>query len=351
MRSLLVPAVLLTWFDCSLSHAYPIPPRTLWSLVDDAELIVVAKVEEAGRMAFPPDTYAELAFAPDGRGGSHRPHFGIGDLYHLRVVETWKGPDAPVVEVDNDDNTICPAPGRFVPGETVLAFLSGNRGSWFATHRSYGTLYPTGEGLAVFRSLVRSRLAMLARGKVTDKERHAWLLEAASHSATRWHGLYELTNVYDEAHRYYDRERSGTSSKAIPMTSAERRALAKAFVEDPTADSTLAMLLHIVACVRDPAFDATVVNVLDHAVTEEDSAYWLTEVLPLVAKRFGLEPPNLSDDDLDGADPLASDPLFKRRKATTDAWLQLRQNIRIPEARVRPKPTSRVHGVGSNTPP
>ena len=45
------------------------------------------------------------------------------DVAVLRVLETWKGPLTRQVTVHFSSNLICPAPPRYVEGETVLAFL------------------------------------------------------------------------------------------------------------------------------------------------------------------------------------------------------------------------------------
>lgn len=349
MNRTLVLAALVAMGASGAVAAYPISPVTLWSLTEQADVIVVAKVTWVGEDEPPAQTFGDVAHVQQPGAEKRIAWFG-GGVARLQVLETWKGNPGEWLEVVTDAEMTCPAPGRFVEGETMVGFFSGSTGEWRATGLSYGTLYPTEQGRGVFSSLVGQALALQRRGSVSEDERRAWLVEAASHSATRWHGMYELAQGGDEVHRYYDRDRR-SAPPGTGLTQEQRVALARAFADDPSTDATLGMTLDLLKDVSDARFDAAVVNAMDSAVNDAESAYWLPEAMALVAQRFHLKVPSKRPAVHEADDLLSADPLFKERRDASDAWVKLRQRIHVPEARVAPQPVSRVRGVGPDTPP
>src|SRR5262245_38473549 len=96
----LAAASLLT--SASASFAYPISPVTLWELVEQADLIVVARVVSVWELEVDeekPSWYSSMA--------------------HLAVVETWKGERVTDLAVHYPGNLLCPAPPVYAMGELV----------------------------------------------------------------------------------------------------------------------------------------------------------------------------------------------------------------------------------------
>ncbi|MFT3913495.1 MAG: hypothetical protein QM704_05160 [Anaeromyxobacteraceae bacterium] len=257
----LVAATLLALTLPAPASGEPIPPQPLWGQLERAPLVVVGYVESNER---------------------------------LRVLETWKGRAPEVLEVYSDERVICPAPGRFEPGRLVLAFLSrdarwgffrrADEGPprWYPYGFAYGLVYADVEGLRQFRTLARKALALQQRGRVTEAERLTWALEAASHAATRCHGLEDLA---PERWRAWGAKR-GEPALASRLTGAQRAALARSYAEDPSGTEDLTLLLPLVKGVPDERLDAAVAARIERAASDRYESIWLPEVLTLAAERL-----------------------------------------------------------------
>ncbi|MFO0582289.1 MAG: hypothetical protein U0229_08460 [Anaeromyxobacter sp.] len=275
----------------AVASAYPITPRSLWIQVEGAERIVLARVES-----------------------KHR----------LRVVETWKGPHEEVLAVSSSENVICPAPGRFEVDKLVIAFLAHGRqlaedddGRWHPYGLSYGLVYTDDVGVSHFRRLALAALELQRRGNVSDDERIAWLLDAASHAATRWDGLHDLEDPFIRMVPPDRRPRSLASK----LTHEQRAGLARAFVADPGSGARISDLLPFLWDVQDPSLDATIVELLDRAVKAEEVAWWVGFQLRPVARWFAVDESTIPENiwSLEGP-------------AVREAWRALR--ARLPAQRL-----------------
>ena len=171
-------AALLLALTASTPLAYPITPVTLWDLVQEADLVLLADVAEV--------TEAVETAGTDLRGAPSASRMGgPGSIAHLRIREAWKGVADGTVEVAFDPNYICPAPPRYVAGKTVVAFLTRDGDTLSTLALSYGTHYPSPADIPVYRDRVREARDLQARGNVSDADRLAWLVRAASRRATR----------------------------------------------------------------------------------------------------------------------------------------------------------------------
>ena len=141
-----------------IALGYPIPPQTLWELTENANLIVVAKVETVVNLD---REDPEVDSWADART-------------QLAVREVWKGAETETVEVAFGPHLVCPAPPRYVEGKTVLAFLRRDNGVWTTVGLSYGTLYPDADELDDFREVVKSALT-LQRDGVKGDAKLEWL--------------------------------------------------------------------------------------------------------------------------------------------------------------------------------
>ena len=105
--AILTVAVMAT--AARFASAYPIPPVTLWQLVAQADIVVLARVERIEIAERPVDGPIEGAWDRD--------------IAVLRILETWKGDPRSEIRVSYCSTMMCPAPPRFEEGEVVLAFL------------------------------------------------------------------------------------------------------------------------------------------------------------------------------------------------------------------------------------
>jgi hypothetical protein len=271
-------ALLAGGFTCVLlgrgpAAAYPIPPRTLWELTAEAELVVLATVmrKEERKPASDRDWDSEVAV--------------------LQVKEVWKGRAGAEVRVPFPAGLLCPAPPRFEPLLDVVAFLVRDKDKAFEVPAlSYGTLYPEHRDIPAFRRLVKEAVTVQAR---TDKataarDRTDWLVAAAEEPATRWHGLYELDSSADGMHAFYD-SRQRTEVMALTEQQVER--LTTAFVEQPRLDATFPMLLRLLRDRPSAEVDRTAVAAIDTWMDSKMPPHWIGAVIELTRARLGQPSP------------------------------------------------------------
>ena len=376
--------------------AYPIPPVTLWHLIEQADIVVLARVV---RIDEPEEQPTE---------NEREQAVGDGDVAVLRVLETWKGEEPGEIRVNFSRGVICPAPPRYEVGEIVLAFLERGEthtrrwaeanaqreeerlrmtpeekaaeeaawretgrepptveeeaqwkaegddlfrrfsawamGRWLTIAESYGTLYPAEEDQPVFRDLVRQAVRLQAAGKVEPADRREWLISAAERRATRWQGLYELTPAADQLHYFYDGKREAT-----PLTGSELDRLARGFVREPSVDSTLTMLIPLLAPLPDAAVDRAAVAAIEAALENRRQAWWLPGAIEAAIARFGDPEPKRRlgrHTDCDGR-PICESV---NSAALPGIWETARRELGIPEVAPAEVPERRVFGVGGETP-
>lgn len=326
VRSLVLPLMLLP----SAALAYPIPPQTLWSLVEGADLIVLAETRSIEAL---PRT-----------GKPRSPTVAV-----LEVLETWRGPSLEVVRVPYPAGLLCPAPPRYVVGELVLAFLAEEEGEWRTVALSYGTLYPHFDELEIWRERVASAIALRANGEVTGAQRQRWLVETAARAATRWHGVYELNPAADRLHSYYDR----TRPKVGVLTAEEVEILARGLTKEPVIDTNLVAILDLLRGHPSREVDALAVAASDLLAGLEEPPYFFDALVQLTLERLGKveRPPEPAPaGELD--DPLLVGVPHQAPWAK-QAWAAVRATIQIGTSSVAlggPR-SPRVRGTGGETPP
>ena len=259
---------------------YPIPPAPLWRLVHDADVIVLATVASV-------DEPPPAAPGPQGEDGEVdiRGHH----IARLRVTETWKGETEADVAVPFEPNMVCPAPPRYEPGATVLAFLvrDDRFGGWQTVHLSYGTLYPPPEAVPVYAARVREALTLQHRKSLDRVDRMEWLVRCSENRATRWDGLCELVGspkpkAYDDAeHRIRPAEL---------LTDEHRARIAAGFLRDSRLDHNVPLLLDVLGSYRDDRLDRAVVAAIDRELqADEPQIYVLRAAIPAILARLGDE--------------------------------------------------------------
>ncbi|MBL8919159.1 MAG: hypothetical protein JNJ54_09890 [Myxococcaceae bacterium] len=313
------------------AFAFPIPPQTLWELTRDAEAIVVAHV----------DAVKALPRADkDTWGPSH--------LATLSVNEALKGAVKGVVEVPFHGNMLCPAPPDYREGETVVAFLSRDKDTWDTVALSYGTRYPGDARSLAQTKHVIELAARLLRG--TSEPPMGWLLLAIAHPSTRWDGLFALQHESDELHSHYGRR--APSEPLSPITLA---AVESAFLEQPSFDATVPMMLNVLASRPAPAITQLTVDILESVMRANPAPWWTDEAMTLLEARLGATARSHPA----GADPLDAElervgammTFEERERALQARWEALKVRAKLsPQVRddfQRPHPSR----TGGQTPP
>lgn len=311
--------------------AYPIPPQTLWSVTEEAELVVVARVEAEGELSTESD--------PDSWTPARA---------RLHVVEALKGEASGSIEVAYHPGLVCPAPARFVAERTVLAFLvwDPEEGAWIVPQLSYGTLYPRAQDLSLFRRLISRAVTLQSAASGGIRPPVDWLVEAAEHRATRWHGLYELAAELDAMHSFYDR---GTDREDLrPLLAAEHQArIARGFVADPSADLTFVQTLGILEGHDDSEFDRTAIGLVEWALAQEEAPYWLGDALELTLRRFG------DSEAEERLLALGEYPWDRSLSGQRALWEDAKLRLGLPEVgplEIREEADDEIRGVGATTP-
>jgi len=313
------------------AHAYPIAPVPLWSLVQESETIVLAKVVKVE------ETTSDPGIKDD---GTFEWPLSVATLH---ILETWKGPAVGEIEVKFVAGLICPAPPRYVEDEDVVAFLSKEDEGWGTTvGLSYGTLYPESrEELEDLRVMVRRAIMLQSKGRVRKADRIDWLVEAAVRPGTRWHGLYELDPEGDELHSFYD---PGRSKRSRRLSLERRERIAHAFATRPWADHTLPMALRLLAGYPDRQVDEASASAIEGLLSQEQLPYWTPESLKLVLERYG--------------DRKAAKKIEALKKDCCDydedgirtLWRTAQRDLGIPKVVPLKIVKREVRGVGAETP-
>lgn len=220
--------------------AYPIPPVPLRALVDEAALIVVAKVASV-------DRDGGYAWA------------------HLDIERCLKGEPPAEVIVESFEAVICPQPARYEADTTVLAFLEPFRGPPLYTtcSLSYGVKKLEPEALALFSSRVEELVALRAEQRRLETVAptptaeaallHAreleWIVRCAIEPATRWDGAYEFCREWPD---YESDPVDECTPLAAELRPEQRTRLRDALVAAPTLGAGERCLESLLASDRDP---------------------------------------------------------------------------------------------------
>jgi hypothetical protein len=318
------------------AHGYPIPPSTLWSLATEADLVVLATVEEDGREA-----HAAKADEADEESFDWTPARA-----KLAVREVWKGQAGREIVVAYSPNLICPAPARFEEGQTVLAFLGwdADKTLWYVPELSYGTLYPREGEIGIHRRLVEQALFLQRNRLAQNGPPLEWLAEAAAARGTRWHGLYGLAARFDRLHSFYDRE-SGQYDLSLFLSKAAIERIVNGFVDEPSADVTFVMMLGLLAGEPSESFDRAALGIFEGLLQRESAPYWIADALRLLLERF-------AEQKIDGrlarlgAEEFSTPAVDEVRKV----WSEAKLDLALPDvAPIVPEPDA-VWGVGGTTP-
>ncbi len=176
----LLASILMAQWSC----AFPIPPRSLRQLYNDAELIVVANVQKTEAVE-------------------------LDDLWSrskatLKVSSCLKGEvKGSTVAVYYAPNMVCPSPARYKTGKTVLAFLKAReKGEGYRTYAlSYGAKALAEGELEIYLARMKELKIILVIQDEQERFRKttAWLVTCVEKQVTRMEGLLDL----DGPSRYY----------------------------------------------------------------------------------------------------------------------------------------------------
>ena len=240
------------------------PPKTLWKLAT-AETIVLARVTSVAEGGMDAD---------------------------LQVVERWKGtPGETVLVREPPTHIICGIPPTFSPGETVVAFLLGPfEGTW----RGYDFgVFPvkTADDIAAFRARLKEALA--AQASPLEEPPREWSLLAASHPATRWHGLYHLFGPYHVSFPGFLPAPRLPLPRQPLLTKEEQRRIAAGFVASPGNPRDLGLVLLALQDHPDRAVDRAAVASMDAWLAEapDSEALLMPATVEVLTSRLGIRVP------------------------------------------------------------
>ena len=332
----IVAVVITALFPTVEVFAYPISPVTLWDLVETSSLIVLA----------------DVISVDDPRAGEMPDHDDPNSIMemvsrdataHLNVREVWKGNWAGQLQVSFEDMLVCPAPARYMTGGRVLAFLHRDEGAWRTTSLSYGTLYPQDDGIPIFRSLVARAVRLQAAASVSDDAYMNWIVDAASHPATRWHGLYPLIPRSDILHSRYDK-RTGISI-IDRLTDQHLARIAEGFIASPPTDRTLPMALAALASYSSERLDMAALASMEAVMSSEPVPWWAKDALRHLLERFMARSvvESTLEDLEDWPDESDSDEIRA-------IWKRTKEELGLPDVEPAEITQPEMWGVGSNTP-
>jgi len=327
------------------AEAYPIPPETLWSLTQQAELVVWADVQEV------------LTLPAHERALAQKEDRASGDFARLVVREAWKGNarQGELLEV-HWRPMICPAPPRYEKGLAVVAFLKRRAGKWRTVAMSYGTRYPASNDDAdAYRravTLARDAQERSVDGSGNlDAARVDWHVRVSDHPMTRWDGLYGLVPEGDSARSFYD----GRDRTPLALTGAQLELLARGFVERPPLDHALPMMLMALRGHVDVNVDLMAARAIETVLTLDGPPDWLPHAFELLRERQG-------DEKLASRKALTQDERMERvsrdarpgsstsRKGFTRDWTRFKKRHQLTPALLPLPVEPPVPGTGGDSP-
>ncbi len=257
--------------------AYPIPPRPLRLLVQEAEFIITALVSEAD-----PRTKERLLRESE--------EFAR-DVVVLEIYGLVKNdPGLATIPLVNYGWS-CPAPARYRVGTRVLAFLDWSaKNRRFTTHAlSYGAKTLDGDALAVYLDRIREQLAIerMPDNGLRLATQVEWLVKCAEHPATRWEGAYELAPAGDFMFSYEDEE--ARPDFAAQLSAAQRHRLREAFLQARTFEAGERCLEELLRDDPDPRLLEWLVAQLRarHLEVEEEGFCVSSFLVERIARRDG----------------------------------------------------------------
>lgn len=260
---------------CGLStvcFAYPITPRPLRKLVIESESIVWAYVAETGTI----------------KQKKKQDYISERDFATLIIREQLQGKlSSDTITVFFSSTMICPAPGVFFKGETVLAFLDKDKkNDSYSVHALY---YGVKHGLTVadydiYKNRIREMQEYIHAGiaKENNEKIINWLVKCAEQKCTRWEGVYELS-PHSDFMSYYDQDQQ--SRKDLFLNSAQKKNLFAVLLATDTLDYSDIPLVDIVR----GANDSLLLNFLKARLQMVDKKYpWMAiDIMQRIADLTG----------------------------------------------------------------
>ena len=218
--------------------AYPISPRPLRKLITESEYIVWAYVAKIGSK----------------KPNKKQEYIWDRDYAVIIAKEQLQGKlPADTIKVYFSSGMVCPAPGVFFEGETVLVFLDkGEKSDGYEVHAlSYGVkhgLSPQDYTIYKTRITEMQDLIITGEAKKCNECVLEWLVKCAEQKCTRWEGTYELS-PHSDFMSYYDRDQY--IQKDIFLNNAQRKRLFDVLITVDSMDYSDMGLVDIVKGMND----------------------------------------------------------------------------------------------------
>lgn len=314
VRVLILPALLLFTLPFeSAAYAWPTHRTPLWDMVGHADLVVLAQVDKS------------------------RPT-------SLLVTEIWKGQSVgSPISVIGDPCYDSPRDSRFRKGRTAIAFLVRKGNAWEVGCFDDGLIYPSAEAVHVFRDRIKEATEIWKRAPNTPSERIDWIVRLTEHSATRWHGTFELAPRGDRLHAggddfmdemdaavgtgILDPRRAWQRQALAPLLTSENlRALADGFVRDTPTDDTLPRMLLLLRGEDDTRLDTAAADAVESVLANpcECLPAWFEAALIRTLRRLGAENEAARVEKLVDRGPSLS------RQGAFKIWRQVRPQKTLP---------------------
>lgn len=185
------------------SALMPITPVTLRELTQTADLIAIVKVERI-EVRFPDQdsSHAQAGNAADKDAVPTKPKVAtLGYKETVAVLRIQQGlrsdvPDGEEICVPFPAGMACPAPPRYVKGETTLVFLKKNEeGIWKTCSLSYGTIaIPDAKYREAYVTAIRElfRIAQVKDEADRKKQTVEWLVRGIENKHTRSEAAFDM---------------------------------------------------------------------------------------------------------------------------------------------------------------
>lgn len=250
------------------SVAYPIPPVPLRKLVLQAEIIVVASVEEVT-----PPAESEGVFG--------------STAVRLAVSKYIKGDGEETLHVVTNEHVICPTPARYRPNTQVLAFLKRLEATsnYETCSLSYGAKQLRPVALKRYAERITELQAVEQTTDSSERLRKEldWIVACAVDPITRWEGAYELCPTSADGEFW---EAATAPDWTSMLRNDQREQLRDALLRSSKMDDGDSCLERLLAKDSDPRLQAWLVGILRQLVLDSPGdRNSINDVLQRIAMR------------------------------------------------------------------
>lgn len=144
-------------------------------------------------------------------------------------------------------------------------------------------------------------------------------------------------------HYYYD-AKTGARAADVQLTAGDCEAIARGFVDAPSLDRTLPMILALFEGRPHHALDRAAIAAVERVLARDQMPWWIGEAPEPLLRRLGDADPKAR------LQPLGERYEEKSAQVVREIWAGAKRDLLLPDIPVAPSRPVEVGGAGGSTP-